>query len=239
MSRTRGRRGFDPVTAADRAAEEAIRALIERHFPDHGIIGEEYGNDRPRREYVWVIDPIDGTQAFISGVPVWGTLIGATAPARRHAADGPAVYRRALFRGDGNGSSYRGPDGERGLPSRVARPLEMQFCLRHPPLIYADDRHEMTAVERQVRLFRYGTDCYAYALVAAGHVDLVIETALKPYDVGAIIPVIERAGGVITSWDGGRPELGGRIIAAGAARCTSRRWRCCRAPSEERRDKST
>ncbi|MGO4436968.1 histidinol-phosphatase [Rhizobium sp. RAF56] len=209
--------GFDPVTEGDRAAEEAIRALIEKHFPDHGILGEEHGNVGLDREHVWVIDPIDGTRAFISGVPVWGTLIGLYKNGRAVMGLIDQPFTGERYFADGNGSSYSGPDGERRLQSRDCGDLSNAILFTTSPHIFSDEEAtKYREIERQVRLFRYGTDCYAYALVAAGHVDLVIETALKPYDVGGIIPVIEQAGGVITSWDGGRPEMGGRIIAAGS-----------------------
>src|SRR5215212_2085217 len=156
--------GFDPVTAADRAAEVTMRTLIKRNFPEHGIVGEEYGNERTEAEYVWVLDPIDGTKSFISGMPAWGTLIGLT---------------------------------RRGRPA---------FGMMH---------QAFTRVEDTVRLSRYGGDCYAYCMLAAGFVDLVIETELKPHDVVALIPIIEGAGGIVTTWENSPAAGGGRIVAAG------------------------
>jgi myo-inositol-1(or 4)-monophosphatase len=209
--------GFDPVTEGDRAAEAAIRALIEEHFPDHGILGEEHGTVGLDREHVWVIDPIDGTRAFISGVPVWGTLIGLQRQGRaiRGMIEQPFTGER--YFGDENGSTYSGPEGERRLTTRDCRTLSDAILFTTSPHLFAGEEMERyRAVESGVRLFRYGCDCYAYALLAAGHVDLVIENGLKPYDVGGIIPVIEGAGGIITTWDGGRPESGGSIIAAGS-----------------------
>jgi histidinol phosphatase-like enzyme (inositol monophosphatase family) len=209
--------GFDPVTEGDRAAEEAIRALIEREFPDHGILGEEHGNIGLDREYVWVIDPIDGTRAFISGLPVWGTLIGLQKAGRAIMGMIDQPFTGERYFADGNGSLYSGPEGERRLTVRDCGDLSNAILFTTSPHIFGEDEiGKYRAVERQVRLFRYGIDCYAYALLAAGHVDLVIENSLKPYDVGGIIPVIEQAGGIITTWDGGRPEMGGSIIAAGS-----------------------
>src|SRR6266536_3516072 len=162
--------GFDPVTAADHAAETAMRALIRRTFPDHGIIGEEFGKDRADAEYVWVLDPIDGTKSFICGMPAWGTLIGLT---------------------------------------HFGKPV---FGMMHQPFL----RESFTGdVEERVRLSRYGGDCYAYCMLAAGHIDLVIETELKPHDVVPLVPIITGAGGVLTTWDGGSALSGGRIVAAG------------------------
>jgi len=209
--------GFDPVTEGDRAAEVAIRALIEEHFPEHGILGEEHGDVGLDREYVWVIDPIDGTRAFISGVPVWGTLIGLQRDGRAIMGMIEQPFTGERYFADPNGSIYSGPEGERRLQVRDCGALANAILFTTSPHLFTGaEMEKYREVESQVRLFRYGTDCYAYALLAAGHVDLVIENSLKPYDVGGIIPVIENAGGIITTWDGGRPENGGSIIAAGS-----------------------
>ncbi|MBW9053924.1 histidinol-phosphatase [Rhizobium mesosinicum] len=209
--------GFDPVTEGDRAAETAIRALIEAHFPEHGILGEEHGDIGLDREHVWVIDPIDGTRAFISGVPVWGTLIGLQKNGRAVAGMIEQPFTGERYFGDENGSTYSGPEGERRLQVRDCDALSNAILFTTSPhLFVGEEMAKYREIESQVRLFRYGCDCYAYALLAAGHVDLVIENSLKPYDVGGIIPVIEGAGGIMTTWDGRRPENGGSIIAAGS-----------------------
>ena len=210
---------FDPVTAADRAAEDAMRTLIKRNFPEHGIIGEEFGNERTDAEYVWVLDPIDGTKSFITGMTAWGTLIALT-------RNGEPVYGmmhqpfiREKFTGDGTAAHYRGPAGERDLHVRSCATLADAILLTTSPLLMKpDDRQRFGKVEDKVRLSRYGGDCYAYCMLAAGHVDLVIETELNPFDIVALIPVVTGAGGIITSWDGGPATKGGRIIAAGDAR---------------------
>jgi histidinol phosphatase-like enzyme (inositol monophosphatase family) len=209
--------GFDPVTEGDRAAETAIRSLIAERFPDHGILGEEHENVGLDREHVWVIDPIDGTRAFISGLPVWGTLIGfqSNGRARMGLMDQPFTGER--YFADGERAWYTGPDGERQIQTRDCGRLADAILFTTSPHIFTQEAAaRYRAVEERVRLFRYGCDCYAYALLAAGHVDLVVESGLKPYDVGALIPLIEQAGGIITTWDGGRPEQGGNIIAAGS-----------------------
>ncbi|TDK39411.1 histidinol-phosphatase [Rhizobium deserti] len=209
--------GFDPVTEGDRAAETAIRAMIVAKFPGHGILGEEHGNTGLDREHVWVIDPIDGTRAFISGLPVWGTLIGFQSHGRAMMGlmDQPFIGER--YYADGTRAWYSGPDGERQLATRDCGALANAILFTTSPHIFTgEDAVRYRAVEEKVRLFRYGCDCYAYALLAAGHIDLVVENSLKPYDVGALIPIIEQAGGVITTWDGGRPENGGSIVAAGS-----------------------
>jgi histidinol phosphatase-like enzyme (inositol monophosphatase family) len=209
--------GFDPVTEGDRAAETAIRALIEARFPDHGILGEEHGNVGLDRENVWVIDPIDGTRAFISGLPVWGTLIGFRSNGRATMGLIDQPFTGERYFADGSRSWYSGPDGERQVSVRDCGSLADAILFTTSPHIFEGDAlARYRSVEDKVRLFRYGCDCYAYALLASGHVDLVVENSLQPYDVGALIPIIEQAGGIITTWDGGRPENGGSIIAAGS-----------------------
>jgi myo-inositol-1(or 4)-monophosphatase len=210
---------FDPVTAADHAAETVMRSFIRRHFPDHGIVGEEYGAERADAEYVWFLDPIDGTKSFISGMPAWGTLIALT---RRGAPvfglmDQPFIRER--FSGDGGAAQYRGPAGRRDLRVRPCDGLaEAILYTTSPRLMNGSDRQAFERVEEAVLLSRYGGDCYAYCMLAAGQVDLVIETGLKPHDVLALVPIITGAGGVITSWENDSPHAGGRIVAAGDRR---------------------
>jgi len=211
--------GFDPVTAADRAAETAMRALIKKTFPEHGILGEELGAEHPDAEYVWVLDPIDGTKSFICGMPAWGTLIGLTRRGEPIYGIMHQPFTHEHFSGDGSAASYRGPAGNRALRTRACAQLQDAVLLTTSPLLMREaDRRAFRRVEQAVRLSRYGGDCYAYCMLAAGHVDLVIETELKPYDVLPLIPIIEGAGGVITTWDNGKPHAGGKIIAAGDKR---------------------
>ena len=210
-------RAFDPVTAADRAAEQAMRTLIKSHFPDHGIIGEEFENERADAPYVWALDPIDGTKSFIAGMPAWGTLIGLL-------KDGAPVYGmmhqpfiKERFFGNGATAHYLGPAGERALHARDCARIEDAILFTTSPLLMdAPDRAAFLKVEQGVRLSRYGGDCYAYCMVAAGLVDLVIETGLQDHDVIALIPVIEGAGGIVTNWEGGPATGGGRVVAAGS-----------------------
>jgi len=210
---------FDPVTAADHAAESVMRALIRRHFPDHGIIGEEYGEERADAEYVWVLDPIDGTKSFIAGMPAWGTLIALTRFGEPLFGLLNQPFTRERFSGDGGAAQYRGPAGTRNLKVRACANLsEAVLFTTSPRLMNAADRSAFGRVEDAARLSRYGGDCYAYCMLASGHVDLVIETGLKPYDVLALIPIIVGAGGIITTWENGSPAAGGRIIAAGDKR---------------------
>jgi histidinol-phosphatase len=210
---------FDPVTEADRAAETAMRTLIKRTFPAHGILGEEFPAERPDAEYVWILDPIDGTKSFICGLPAWGTLIALTRRGEPIYGLMHQPFTREHFTGDGSGARYRGPAGDRVLRTRSCASLQDAVLSTTSPLLMNEvDRRHFRRVEEAVRLSRYGGDCYAYCVLAAGHVDLVIETELKPYDVLPLIPIIEGAGGIITTWEGGRPHVGGRVIAAGDKR---------------------
>jgi myo-inositol-1(or 4)-monophosphatase len=214
-----GHGSFDPVTAADRAAEAAMRAVIRKSFPDHGILGEEYGSERPDAEYVWVLDPIDGTKSFICGLPVWGTLIALTRFGEPVFGLMNQPFTGERFSGDGGAAHYRGPAGARELRVRnCGRLADAVVCTTSPLLMNDRDRAAFARVEAAAQLSRYGGDCYAYCMLAAGHVDLVIETELKPYDVLPLIPIIAGAGGVITTWDDGAPLSGGRIVAAGDRR---------------------
>jgi len=210
---------FDPVTAADRAAESAMRALIRRTFPEHGIVGEEHGNERPDAEYVWVLDPIDGTKSFISGMPAWGTLIALMRSGKPVYGMMHQPFIGERFSGDGASARYRGPAGERALMVRPCEQLSDAILYTTSPLLMnGNDRAAFGRVEGAVKLSRYGGDCYAYCMLAAGHVDLVIETEIKPYDIVPLIPIITGAGGIVTSWSGDSATDGGRIIAAGDKR---------------------
>jgi myo-inositol-1(or 4)-monophosphatase len=211
--------GFDPVTAADRTAEAAMRTLIRRTFHGHGIVGEEYGAERADAEYVWALDPIDGTKSFISGMPTWGTLIGLTHRGRPVFGMMHQPFTRERFSGDGGASRYRGPAGDRALMVRECGELAQAVLFTTSPLLMNEaDRNTFVTLERAVKLSRYGADCYAYCMLAAGHVDLVVETELKPHDILALIPIVTGAGGIVTSWEGGPAAGGGRVIAAGDAR---------------------
>jgi len=222
---------FDPVTEADRGAEAAMRRLIGQTFPAHGVIGEEYGIDRADAEYVWVLDPIDGTKSFISGMPTWGTLIGLMHRGRPVYGMMAQPYTRERFYGDGKRAKLRCLAGTRGdsppsewttrtLRTRACASLSDATLLTTSPMLIGDDsdREAYRLVESKVRLSRYGGDCYGYCALATGFVDLVIETNLKPHDIVALTPIIEGAGGVVTTWDGEDAAKGGRILAAGDRR---------------------
>lgn len=207
--------GFDPVTEADQQAELAIRRLINSEFPDHGILGEEHGSENLSSSHVWVIDPIDGTRAFISGLPVWGTLVGLTIDGEAVAGLMSQPFTGELFYADGAGSHYEGPGGPRRLATRKTENLAEAISFTTTPSLFKGDmRKRYDAFESKVQLARYGTDCYAFAMLAAGCVDIVMDPGLKPYDIVGLIPIIEQAGGIVTTFDGGPAENGGDIVAA-------------------------
>lgn len=207
--------GFDPVTEADREAERAIRDLIGREFPDHGLLGEEFGPENLPNRHCWVIDPIDGTRAFISGLPLWGTLVGLLEDGKAVAGMMSQPFTGELFYAAGGQAHYEGPGGARALKVRTTTDLrQATLCTTTPALFLDDARTSYDQLETAVQLARYGTDCYAYCMLAAGQVDLVVETGLQSYDIVALIPIIEAAGGVVTSRDGGPAEAGGFVVAA-------------------------
>jgi myo-inositol-1(or 4)-monophosphatase len=211
--------GFDPVTEADRGAEQAIRALIAEAFPDDGICGEEFGEAGLPAEHVWYIDPIDGTRSFIAGVPIWGTLIGLARAGRPAIGMMVQPFTGEHFVGDGTRAWYRGPGGPRDLACRPCVGLDEAILFTTDPKMFnAAERPRYDAVEGAVRLARYGCDCYAYCMLAAGLVDLVIESDLNAYDIMPLVPIVEGAGGVITDWTGAPVTGGGAIVAAGDAR---------------------
>ncbi len=213
--------GFDPVTAADRAAERAIRAAIARRFPDHGILGEEFASVEGSGRHQWVVDPIDGTRAFIMGSPLWGTLIGLIDGGRPLLGVMDQPFTRERFWGDGRTAHMRGPDGRsRRLKTRTCRALAEAVVTSTDPDMFAGstERAGYGRVKARARMTRYGGDCYGYCLLAAGLVDVVIEVGLKSHDIVALIPIIEGAGGRVTTWDGGPALDGGRIVAAGDPR---------------------
>ncbi|GAJ95477.1 MULTISPECIES: histidinol-phosphatase [Rhizobium] len=212
--------GFDPVTEADRETERAIRDLVRAEYPGHGILGEEFGNEGADAGYVWVIDPIDGTRSFISGIPLWGTLVGLTENGQAVAGMMAQPFIGELFYAAGNGAFYEGPRAEAGvrLSTTSTQNLADATLFTTTPAIFEPDRRaSYDRLEKQVRLARYGTDCYAYCMLAAGQIDCVVEAGLYPYDIVALIPIIEQAGGVVTDWDGRPAEQGGGIVAAANA----------------------
>lgn len=211
-----GSGAFDPVTQADREAEAAIRSLIAARYPDHGVIGEEYGEDRPEADHVWILDPIDGTRAFIAGLPLWTNLIALRTGGRPTVGVIGQPYLDEIFLG--------GPSGARLLRGGAGTPLAVRPCPRltdaviattDPDLFTGAELGAWTQVRAAARLARLGCDAYAYAMLAAGQIDLVVESGLKVWDWSALVPVIEAAGGEVTNWRGGTPDGNGQILAVG------------------------
>jgi histidinol phosphatase-like enzyme (inositol monophosphatase family) len=214
---------FDPVTAADRGAEAAIRELINETYPAHGIVGEELGSERADAEFVWVIDPIDGTRSFITGLPVWGTLIGLMRNGKPILGMMAQPFTGERFAGDGTRAWYSGPDGERPIATRACAALSAASLFTTTPAMFSGaDREAYDRVERAARLARYGCDCYAYCMVASGNADVVVEAGLQAYDIVALIPIVEGAGGRLTDWQGNSAATGGRVVASGDPRLHDR-----------------
>ena len=206
---------FDPVTVADRASEEAMRAILARRRPDDAIFGEEFGARSGTSGLTWVLDPIDGTRGYLSGTPTWGVLISvadAVGPVFG-IIDQPYIGER--FSGGFGVAEVTGPTGTTRLQSRPARALsEAILFTTFPEVGTAEEGAAFRRVSRAARLTRYGMDCYAYALIAAGQIDVVIESGLQSYDIQAPIAVIEAAGGIVTDWQGNPAPQGGQILAA-------------------------
>ncbi|MDO5603528.1 MAG: histidinol-phosphatase [Paracoccus sp. (in: a-proteobacteria)] len=207
--------GFDPVTEADRAVERAMREILGLRCPEDAILGEEYGPAPGRSGLTWVLDPIDGTRAFICGAPTWGVLIALSDE------NGPVYglidqpYIGERFEGGLGRSRLTGPQGETALAvRRGVRLADATLLSTYPEVGTGAEYAAFSRVSGRVRLTRYGLDCYAYALLALGMADLVIEAGLQPYDVAAPIAVIEAAGGIVTDWQGRPAHGGGQIIAA-------------------------
>lgn len=208
-------KGFDPVTQADRDSEQAMRAVLAEHRPEDAILGEEFGPQPGTSGLEWVLDPIDGTRAFISGTTSWGVLIGL------RDAEGPVYgmidqpYTGERFEGGLGRAQMVGPMGRRDLAVRQGVALDQATLMTtFPEIGTPDEAAAFRRVADQVRLTRYGLDCYAYALLAMGQIDLVIEAGLHDYDIVAPIAVIEAAGGIVTNWQGGRADRGGQVLAA-------------------------
>ena len=212
-----GARGYDPVTEADRAAESVIRDAILARYPDHGIEGEEHGRTPGTSRYTWVIDPIDGTRSFIVGHLHWATLIAL------HDGERPIV---GVTHQPYVGESFVAVNGRaEWIRGDARKPLRTRRCARIEDAVVATtdprhfvsprQRHAYDAASGRARLVRFGGDCYCYTQVAMGLVDVVIETGLKAYDIQSLIPLIENAGGVVTTWDGGPCDRGGDVLACG------------------------
>lgn len=206
---------FDPVTNADRAIERVLRMAIVERYPGHGIVAEEEGTRAARSDYTWFIDPIDGTRAFMTGSPLWGTLIGLT---RRDEPLFGVLAQPVLdevFFGGPSGSWLIKTDRRERLKSRACTTLaEAVLACTHPDMFVGAAVEAFDTLAARCLLHRFGGDCYNYAMLAAGHLDLVVESQLKPYDIVPLIPILERAGCTVTDWRGRAPLGGGDVVAA-------------------------
>jgi len=214
----KGAGAFDPVTEADQNAEAAMRALIEREFADHSVLGEEYGGELASAGYQWIIDPIDGTRAFVAGLPTWGVLIGLYYDGRPLIGVMDQPYLDERYRGWPQGANVTTRGETKPLKTRTCAALkDAIFSTTDPNLFHGAEAEAFARVRQGAKLVRYGYDCYAYCMVAAGHIDGVIESGLKPFDIAALIPILTGAGGGVCSWDGGDASKGGRVLAWGDA----------------------
>lgn len=210
---------FDPVTLADRNAERVMSKLISKHYPEHGLIGEEFGSRNEGARYRWVLDPVDGTRAFIMGQPLWGTLIGLIDGERPAVGLMAQPFTQERFWGSSAGAFWRRADGNsRKIKSRTGLKLDDAILASTAPNMLKGNEDAFGRVSAAARMTRFGGDCYNYCLLASGFVDIIIEAGLKTYDVVALIPIIQRAGGVITTWEGAPATDGGRIVASGDPR---------------------
>ncbi|MBX3483962.1 histidinol-phosphatase [Phenylobacterium sp.] len=214
--------GFDPVTEADKGAERAIRKLIAERHPDHGVIGEEYGEDRADAEFVWVLDPVDGTRAFIAGLPLWTTLIGLRFQGKPVLGSIGQSFLGEVYIGHAGGSRRVTAAGETPLKVRPCPELTGAIIATTDPeaCFNGAELGAWRQVRAAARLARLGCDAYAYAMVAAGTMDMVIEAGLKAWDIDAAIPVVAGAGGLTTDWRGEPvgPD-GGQVVIAGDRAC--------------------
>lgn len=216
----RGKPVFDPVTEADKNAEAVIRAIIKRERPEDGVLGEEEGEEAGTSGYRWVLDPVDGTRAFITGRHEWGCLIALEMEGRPILGilDQPVLGER--FVGANGRSALHANGTVQPLATRsCARLADAVLCATHPSAYFADDeRAAFDRVEREVRMSRWGGDCYIFGAMVLGFVDIIVELTFHRWDVAALIPIVEGAGGVISNWEGGPCFEGGRILAAGDVR---------------------
>lgn len=208
---------FDPVTKADKGAEKAIAKALKTTFPDHTLVGEEFGTKRGASPYQWVVDPIDGTRAYIMGSPLWGTLIGLLKDGAPVLGIMDQPFTGERFWTDERATYMRVRDGKpRRIKTRATSKLsDAVFATTHPDLLGGPkEQRALAALQKTARMTRFGGDCYNYCLLSAGFVDVIIEAGLKNFDIVALIPIIERAGGCVTTWTGSKATEGGSILAS-------------------------
>lgn len=207
---------FDPVTIADRAAEEVIRDLITRSYPTHGIIGEEFGTQNTDAEFVWVLDPIDGTKSFITAILLWGTLIGLLRDGKPFMGMSNHPFLTERFWGDGQTATGSGPKGTWTLTSR--KPVNLRDAVIFAGSSVADNPDlfaRLMSFSQRVRMIRFGADCYDTCMLAEGHIDAVLQTGLDIYDIAATVPIVTGAGGIVSGLDGADAIHSGTILTCG------------------------
>ncbi len=220
VAHKQGVHDFDPVTEADKGAERAIRDLLARERPDDGILGEEYGEQKGASGYRWILDPVDGTRAFITGRHEWGSLIALEQDGKPVLGilDQPVLGERFI---GVNGAAHlvQGGKSERLEVRACASLSDAILCSTDPGAYFTKEQLAAFArVDREVKMTRYGGDCYLFAALALGFVDIVIEANFQAWDVAALIPLVEGAGGIITDWNGGSAQSGKSILATGDRR---------------------
>ena len=209
---------WDPVTEGDRAGERAIRHMIEHRYPDHAIHGEEYGIKQGRAPFTWVLDPVDGTRAFVSGMPTWATLIGLSFEGRPMVGLMNQPVVGDMFYGNPQGAwhAYRGATS--AIATRQGVPLARATLGTTAPELYRsdEDQRRFQALRAKAQLTRYGGDSYFFCLMAAGHMDIAMDCGLQLYDIAPLLPIVTGAGGVAAEWTGGDLYKGGNVITAGS-----------------------
>ena len=204
---------WDPVTEADRSAERIIREKIEKHFPSHGIIGEEYGNKSSLSTYSWILDPIDGTRSFVIGMPTWATLIGLYRDGQPLLGVMNQPFVGEMFYGNPNGAWHNHNGKTEAIRVRPPTTLAKASAATTSPYLY-DGAAQFDKLRKSVTAMRFGGDAYFFALLAAGHLDIAMDPRLQIYDIAALIPIIKGAGGVVGSWTDNNPTQGGNVLCA-------------------------
>lgn len=207
---------FDPVTRADRETEEFIRQRITGEYPDHSIIGEEFGAQNGSGSYTWLIDPIDGTRGFISGTPMWGVLVGLKRGGECLVGAMRQPYTGETWIGDGKAAYFIRQQERTRIRVREHTGLDKAIvCCTHPAMYPTEEtRQKFMGIVARCRFSRFGTECLGYGMLASGYVDLVVEGGLSAYDIMPLIPIVEGAGGIVTDWQGNTAANGGLIVAA-------------------------
>jgi myo-inositol-1(or 4)-monophosphatase len=205
---------WDPVTEGDRAGERAMRHLIEKHHPSHGIIGEEYGTKSGTSDLTWILDPVDGTRAFVIGMPTWATLIGLYAGGKPLLGVMCQPYVDDVFYGTPEGAWARQRGAERPLKVRPTKSLSQAMAGTTSPHLYKNEMQGFDSLRNKTKSMRYGLDCYSFSLLASGQLDLAMDPSLQIYDIAALIPIMKGAGATVGSWTDNDPNQGGNVLAA-------------------------